>query len=84
MFDPLFIISLIGTCVHAFKETYEEEIPAENWANKQLYHEDIMKGVSEEQRMKNLKNGKYKLKNGQSGEIKNNGIPLVKVFDYQK
>ena len=38
----------------------------------------FMKGVSEEQRIRNAKDGKYKLKKGQSGKIKNNGIPLVK------
>ena len=36
-------------------------IPAENWANKELYNKDIMDGVPIEQRMKNLKNGKYKM-----------------------
>ena len=50
-----------GTFVQAIKEHYEPTIPAENWANKDLYYEDMMDGVSIEQRMKNLKNGKYKL-----------------------
>ena len=61
MFDGLFIASLIGTCVQAIKEHCEPVIPAENWANKELYHEDIMNGVPIEQRINNLKNGKYKL-----------------------
>ena len=61
MFDGLFIISLIGTCVQAIKESLTPTIPAENWANKELYHKDIMSGVPIEQRMKNLENGKYKL-----------------------
>jgi hypothetical protein len=61
MFDGLFIASLIGTCVQAIKEHCEPVIPAENWANKELYHEDIMNGVPIEQRMNNLKNGKYKM-----------------------
>lgn len=61
MFDLLFITSIIGTCVQAIKEAREPVIPAENWANKELYHKDIMNGVSVEERMKNLENGKYKL-----------------------
>lgn len=61
MLDGLFIISLIGTAIQWFKEATEPTIPAENWANKELYHEDIMDGVSIEQRMKNLRNGKYKI-----------------------
>lgn len=61
MFDGLFIVSLIGTCVQVFKEACKPIVPAENWANKELYHKDIMAGVPIEQRMKNLENGKYKL-----------------------
>lgn len=63
MFDGLFIVSLIASCVQGIKEYCEPTIPAENWANKELYHQDIMNGVSIEQRIKNLKNGKYKLTN---------------------
>ena len=61
MLDGLFIASLIGSCVQAIKEAFEPTIPAENWSNKELYHKDIMSGVSAEQRMENVKNGKYKL-----------------------
>lgn len=61
MLDLLFIISIVGTVVQAVKEAFTPKIPAENWANKELYHKDIMDGVPIEQRMKNLKNGKYKL-----------------------
>ena len=61
MFDGLFIVSIIGTCVQMVKEACEPIIPAENWANKKLYYEDIANGVSVEQRMKSLKDGKYKL-----------------------
>ncbi len=61
MLDGLFIVSLIGTCVQAIKEARQPVIPAENWANKELYHKDIMDGVPVKQRMKNLENGKYKL-----------------------
>lgn len=61
MFNGLFIASLIGSCVRGIKEAFEPTIPAENWANKELYHQDIMNGVSAEQRMKNVENGKYKL-----------------------
>ena len=61
MFDLLFIVSIVGTAVQLIKETCTKTIPAENWANKELYHKDIMDGVPIEQRMKNLENGKYKL-----------------------
>lgn len=61
MLHGLFIASFVGTCYQAIKEAFEPTIPAENWANKELYHQDIMNGVSAEQRMKNVKNGKYKL-----------------------
>lgn len=61
MLHGLFIASLIGTCYQALKEAFEPTIPAENWANKELYYQDMMNGVSVEQRMKNVKNGKYKL-----------------------
>ena len=61
MFDLLFAVSIVGTAVQAIKEACAKPIPAENWANKELYHKDIMDGVSVEQRMKNLENGKYKL-----------------------
>lgn len=63
MFDLLFIVSIVGTAVQAIKEACTPTIPAENWANKELYHKDIMNGVSIEQRMKNLENGKYKMTN---------------------
>lgn len=61
MFGLLGLVSLLGTSYQAIKEAFEPTIPAENWANKELYHQDLMNGVSVEQRMKNVKNGKYKL-----------------------
>lgn len=61
MFDGLFIASLIGTCIQLIKEVNAPVIPTENWSNKELYHKDIVDGVSIEERMKSLKNGKYKL-----------------------
>lgn len=61
MFDLLFIVAIVGTIVRLVKEASTKTIPAENWANKELYHKDIMDGVPIEQRMKNIENGKYKL-----------------------
>lgn len=61
MFDGLFIASLIGSCVQIIKEYLEPTIPAENWTNKELIHQDRMKGISEKDFSKNLANGKYKL-----------------------
>lgn len=63
MFDLLFAVSIVGTAVQLFKEFSSRPVPAENWANKELYHQDIMNGVPIEQRMKNLENGKYKMSN---------------------
>ena len=61
MFDLLLITSIVCSAVQAVKEALERPVPAENWANKELYHKDMMNGVSIEQRMKNLENGKYRL-----------------------
>lgn len=61
MFGLLGVVSLIGTCRQLIKEAFEPTIPAENWSNYDLYHQDMMDGVPVEQRMENLKNGKYKL-----------------------
>lgn len=60
MFDLVFVVSIICAIVEVVKETCAKPVPAENWANTELYHKDIMDGVPIEQRMKNLKNGKYK------------------------
>ena len=61
MFGGLFVASLICTGYQVIKEACEPTTSAENWANKDSYYRDLMSGVSVEQRMKNLKNGKYKL-----------------------
>jgi hypothetical protein len=63
MFDLLFIVSIIGAIIQLFKEATAKEIPAENWSNKELYYKDMMNGVSAEQRMKNVENGRYKMTN---------------------
>lgn len=64
MLHGLFIVSLVGNVVQAAKEAFAKPVPAENWANKDLYYKDMMNGVSAEQLVKNLENGKYK------GEVK--------------
>ena len=61
MFDGLFIVSILASYAKGIKEALEHTIPAENWKNKKLFHQDMVDGVPIEQRMKNLKNGKYKL-----------------------
>ena len=61
MFHGLFIASLIASVVEGVGNARIKPIPAENWENKDLYYKDIMSGMSPEQRMENLKNGKYKL-----------------------
>jgi len=55
------IAAIIYTVFQLAKESCEKTIPAENWANMDLWQEDVIKGVPIEQRMKNLENGKYKM-----------------------
>ena len=43
------------------KDAPSRNIPASYWNNQELYTKDVLDGVSHEQRMKNLKNGKYYL-----------------------
>lgn len=42
------IFSILGTCLQGIKEACEPTIPAENWSNKELIHQDrvgiIVKG----------------------------------------
>lgn len=61
MFGGLFIASIIGNIYQATKEAFKSTVPAENWANNELYYQDLVSGVSAEQRMKNVKNGRYKM-----------------------
>lgn len=60
MFDAFGIIGLIAGAKQIVKEATEKPVPAENWNNKALMHEDKMNpDVSPQQFMKNLKDGKY-------------------------
>lgn len=61
MLDGLFIVSLVGNFVEVVKEKFAKPVPAENWANKELYYKDMLNGVPAEQRLKNLENGRYRL-----------------------
>lgn len=61
MFDGLFIVSIFGSALQALKEAFEPVAPAGNWANKELYYNDLVNGVPVEQRMKNAQNGRYRL-----------------------
>lgn len=62
MLDGLFIVSIIGSCVQAIKESNTSKIPADNWANKDLIDIDKMNDVSEKQILVNARNGRYKIK----------------------
>ena len=55
------IASILHTCYQGIKEAVEPVVPAENWANKELYHQDMMNGVPIEKRMKYVQQGRYKL-----------------------
>lgn len=61
MFDLVLFIPIIGSIVQAIKDAMQPTIPAENWANRELYHKDIMSGISDEQLIKNVENGRYKM-----------------------
>ena len=61
MFGILGIASLIGTVCEMIKEASQPEIPAENWANKELIHKDMISGISDREFSRNLANGKYKM-----------------------
>lgn len=61
MFGLLGLVAMACTGYQLIKEACEPTIPAENWANKELYHKDVMAGVPIEQRMKWVEQGKYKL-----------------------
>lgn len=63
MFDFIGIVSIVFSTVQAIKDAFTPTIPAENWANKELYYKDVMNGVPVEQRLKNVENGKYKMTN---------------------
>lgn len=66
MLDGLFVVSVIGTVVESIKEKFVKEVPLENWANKDLWNEDILNGVPIEECMKRLENGRYKKFNEQT------------------
>lgn len=59
MFSGLFVTAIFYNLFHSIKNAFQSTVPEENWANKDLYHKDLMAGVPVKQRMKNLKNGKY-------------------------
>ena len=62
-FDPLtnWLVALLSNAPRVAKEKFTKEIPAENWANKELYHQDTMNGTSIQQRLKWAEEGRYKL-----------------------
>lgn len=60
MFDGLFIVSLIGSCVELFKEVVEKPIPAGSFDNKELIEKDKASGISDKQFWKNVESGRYK------------------------
>lgn len=59
--EVLGIGSILYTCYQGIKEAFEPVVLAENWANKELYHRDMMNGVPIEKRMKYLEQGRYRL-----------------------
>jgi hypothetical protein len=61
MLNGLFILSIVYTLVCVVKDMFTPTIPAENWENMELYRKDIIDGVPIEQRLKYVKDGRYKV-----------------------
>ena len=59
MFGLLSVVAAACTGYQIIKEAFEPTIPAENWSNKELYYKDLMSDMSDKERMKNVRNGKY-------------------------
>ena len=53
------LLCVVGAIVEYIKEKREPEIPAENWANEDLKHQDIMNGVPMDQIIKYAREGRY-------------------------
>lgn len=83
MLNGLFIASLVTSCYQLIKEQLESVVPAEYWGNKELYYQDMMDGVSIEQRMKNLENGKYKLTEDYTEPHKDDGTGKIIIENNQ-
>lgn len=62
-FDPLtaWMVTLLPNGIGILKDGFSKKVPAENWANKELYYQDMMNGMSPEERLRNVRNGRYKL-----------------------
>lgn len=82
----VFAVFLICTCYQVIKEVCTPTIPAENWANKELYHQDLMSGMSVEQCMQNVQNGKYKLteKHPEPHRDSKSGKIIIENYDLYK
>lgn len=55
------IFSILTTGISAIKAASTPSVPVENLANEELYHKDMMSGMSQKELIKNVKTGKYKL-----------------------
>lgn len=53
------LFSIFFSAGRAIKEASQPTVPAENWGNKDLIYKDRMSGMSEEEILKNIKRGKY-------------------------
>lgn len=62
-FEPIsaWFVALVGNAFPWLNEKKTKTLKSEDWANKDLYYQDVMNGVSAEQRIKNLEKGKYRL-----------------------
>ena len=57
----LIFIGIMWIIIDLIKEACEPTIPAENWKNSKLIHEDTFSNqISSKEFQKNLRNGKYK------------------------
>lgn len=59
MLNGLSIASLISATVQSIKGACAPTITSEQWANKELQHQDRMNGMSEKEIIKNAERGRY-------------------------
>lgn len=53
------IFSILYTMFDGIKDAFTPTIPAENWENKELQHQDRMNGMTEDEIIKNAQRGRY-------------------------
>ena len=68
-FDPVssWLVALLANGIPWLNDKTSKTIPAEYWANEELYHQDIMDGVPMKEIMRTLEAGRYYLPKDEKG-----------------